>query len=279
MKEINCNEIAAIVEKLCIESNKELPSNLIKMIENSVENETSELPKSVMKNIYDNLNCAKELQVPICQDTGMVIVFAEIGQDVHIVGGDFEEAINQGVKNGYINGLLRKSIVNDPLNRVNTQDNTPAIIHTKIVKGDSLKLTVAPKGFGSENMSQIKMLNPSATKEDIIKNVLDIIKTAGANACPPMIIGIGIGGDFEYCAYLAKKALCRDELHNQNEYYSCLEDELLTEINNLNIGPQGFGGNTTALKVNIEYYPTHIAGLPIAVNIGCHVTRHKTYIF
>ena len=272
MKEINCNEITAIVEKLCIESNKELPSNVIKMIENSVENETSELPKSVMKNIYDNLNCAKELQVPICQDTGMVIVFAEIGQDVHIVGGDFEEAINQGVKNGYINGLLRKSIVNDPLNRVNTQDNTPAIIHTKIVKGDSLKLTVAPKGFGSENMSQIKMLNPSATKEDIIKNVLDIIKTAGANACPPMIIGIGIGGDFEYCAYLAKKALCRDELHNQNEYYSCLEDELLTEINNLNIGPQGFGGNTTALKVNIEYYPTHIACLPIAVNIGCHVT-------
>ena len=278
MKEINCNEITAIVEKLCIESNKELPSNVIKMIENSVENETSELPKSVMKNIYNNLNCAKELQVPICQDTGMVIVFAEIGQDVHIVGGDFEEAINQGVKNGYINGLLRKSIVDDPLNRVNTQDNTPAIIHTKIVKGDSLKLTVAPKGFGSENMSQIKMLNPSATKEDIIKNVLDFIKTAGANACPPMIIGIGIGGDFEYCAYLAKKALCRDELHNQNEYYSCLEDELLTEINNLNIGPQGFGGNTTALKVNIEYYPTHIAGLPIAVNIGCHVTRHKTYI-
>ena len=279
MREIHVDQIIKTVRQMCIDANCNLNQDVEKALQCGLKHETNPIAKSMLTDILANADIARKEQMPICQDTGMVIVFVEIGQDVHIVGGDFEEAINQGVKNGYINGLLRKSIVNDPLNRVNTQDNTPAIIHTKIVKGDSLKLTVAPKGFGSENMSQIKMLNPSANKEDIIKNVLDIIKTAGANACPPMIIGIGIGGDFEYCAYLAKKALCRDELHNQNEYYSCLEDELLTEINNLNIGPQGFGGNTTALKVNIEYYPTHIAGLPIAVNIGCHVTRHKTYIF
>jgi len=278
MRKISCNEISSAIEKLCIETNKNLPSSIVDCIKCSIDKETEQLPKNIMTDIYDNINAAKELDVPICQDTGMAVVFIEIGQNVQIVDGSLESAINLGVKNGYEKGLLRKSIVRDPLNRVNTNDNTPAIIHTKIVDGDNIKITVAPKGFGSENMSQIRMLNPTATKDDIIQNVLDIIKKSGSNPCPPMVIGIGLGGDFEYCAYLSKKALCRENLHNENPFYKDLEDEILAEINKLNIGPQGFGGKTTALKVNIEQYPTHIAGLPLAVNIGCHVTRHKTII-
>lgn len=278
MREISCNDITKAVEALCIQANKELPKNVTELICNACEVEEKDIAKSIMKDIKDNIYAAKELDIPICQDTGMAVVFIEIGQDVHIIDGSLEQAINKGVSNGYINGLLRKSIVKDPLDRVNTEDNTPAIIHTKIVDGDKIKITVAPKGFGSENMSKMKMLTPAANRETVIESVVDIVNQAGANPCPPMIIGVGIGGDFEYCAYLAKKALCREEEYNSNEYYKQMEIELLDKINSLNIGPQGFGGKTTALKVNIEQFPTHIAGLPLAVNVGCHVTRHKSTI-
>ncbi len=278
MREISCNDITKAVEALCIQANKELPKNVTDLICNACEVEEKDIAKSIMKDIKDNIYAAKELDIPICQDTGMAVVFIEIGQDVHIIDGSLEQAINKGVSNGYINGLLRKSIVKDPLDRVNTEDNTPAIIHTKIVDGDKIKITVAPKGFGSENMSKMKMLTPAANRETVIESVVDIVNQAGANPCPPMIIGVGIGGDFEYCAYLAKKALCREEEYNSNEYYKQMEIELLDKINSLNIGPQGFGGKTTALKVNIEQFPTHIAGLPLAVNVGCHVTRHKSTI-
>lgn len=279
MKEISCNLITTTVEKLCIEANKILPDDIVDCVKCSVDNEIDELPKAIMTDIYNNIFAAKELDIPVCQDTGMAVVFLEIGQDVHIVGGSLEEAVNQGVSQGYINGLLRKSVVSDPLNRINTNDNTPAIIHTKIVDGENIRITVAPKGFGSENMSAVKMLTPAANRDTIINSVLEIVNNVGANPCPPMVIGIGIGGDFEYCAYLSKKALCRpDNEQNSSEYYRELENELLEKINELNIGPQGFGGKTTALKVNIEHYPTHIAGLPLAVNIGCHVTRHKSAI-
>ena len=215
---------------------------------------------------------------PVCQDTGVACVFLKVGQDVHIIG-DFENAINEGVRKGYVDGLLRKSIVSDPLERVNTDDNTPAVIHTRLVPGDKIKLTVAPKGFGSENMSRIKMFTPSATKEDIMDFVVETVKIAGGNPCPPIVLGVGIGGDFESCALLSKKALCRDVgVRNAKELYAQMESELLEKINETNIGPQGFGGKTTALAVNIETAPTHIAGLPVAVNVGCHVTRHKTAI-
>ena len=278
MREIDSALISNTVEKLCIEANKILPEDIVQCVKKSAENESDELSKSIMNDIYSNIAAAKELDIPVCQDTGITVVFLEIGQDVHIIGEELEKAVNLGVKNGYINGLLRKSVVKDPLNRVNTGDNTPAVIHTKIVPGEKIKITVAPKGFGSENMSAIKMLTPAATRETVIQTVVDIVKQAGANPCPPMVIGVGIGGDFELCAYLAKKALCRSEKHNSNEFYKKLEEDILESVNSLDIGPQGFGGNTTALKVNIEYFPTHIAGLPVAVNIGCHVTRHKTEI-
>ena len=220
---------------------------------------------------------AEEFNIPICPDTGMAGVFAEVGQDVHIVGASFEDAINQGVRQGYEEGLLRKSVVFDPLNRVNTNDNTPAIIHTRIVSGDKIKLTVAPKGFGSENMSKISMLTPVQGRQGVIDAVVNTVKAAGSNPCPPIVVGVGIGGDFEQCALLSKKALCRNTNEpNPDKYYSDLEAELLEKINALNIGPQGFGGKTTALAVNIEIAPTHIAGLPVAVNIGCHVTRHAS---
>ena len=277
MREISCNLITEVVEKLCIESNKKLPEDIIDCVKCAKESETTPLSKSIINDIYDNIIAAEELNIPVCQDTGMAVVFIEIGQDVHIIDGSLEDAINLGVRNGYINGLLRKSVVKDPLNRINTNDNTPAIIHTKVVNGDKIKITVAPKGFGSENMSAIKMLTPAASRETIIESVLEIVKSAGANPCPPMVIGIGIGGDFEMCAYLAKKALCRKNCEkNTSEFYRLLENEILERVNALNIGPQGFGGKTTALKVNIEQFPTHIAGLPLAVNIGCHVTRHKS---
>lgn len=277
MREISCNLITEVVEKLCIESNKKLPEDIIDYVKCAKESETTPLSKSIMNDIYVNIIAAEELNIPVCQDTGMAVVFIEIGQDVHIIDGSLEDAINLGVRNGYINGLLRKSVVKDPLNRINTNDNTPAIIHTKVVNGDKIKITVAPKGFGSENMSAIKMLTPAASRETIIESILEIVKSAGANPCPPMVIGIGIGGDFEMCAYLAKKALCRENCEkNTSEFYRLLENEILERVNALNIGPQGFGGKTTALKVNIEQFPTHIAGLPLAVNIGCHVTRHKS---
>ena len=277
MREVNVNEIINTVKELCIKANKVLPDDLADCIKCGLDNETKELPKSIMGDIVKNLDCAAELDIPICQDTGMAIVFAEIGQDVHIVGGGFEEAVNEGVSRGYTEGLLRKSVVLDPLERVNTNDNTPAVIHTRLVPGDKITLTVAPKGFGSENMSRIKMFTPSATKEDIMDFVIETVIIAGGNPCPPIVLGVGIGGSFEQCAYLAKKALCRFvSVRNEKPLYAEMEKELLKRVNETNVGPQGFGGKTTALAVNIETAPTHIAGLPVAVNVGCHVTRHAS---
>ena len=276
MREINASSITNCVKELVIKANKILPDDLVDCIgcfENKEKNQTA---KSILGDLQRNIDAAKELDIPVCQDTGMAVIFAEIGQDVHITDGSFEDAVNKGVSLGYTDGLLRKSVVKDPFfNRVNTNDNTPAIIHTKIVDGDKIKITAAPKGFGSENMSSLKMFTPSATKDDIVNFVVETVQKAGSNPCPPVVIGVGIGGDFEYSAILAKKALCRSiSKRNDNELYANLEQEILTKINGLDIGPQGFGGNTTALAVNIETYPTHIAGLPVAVNVGCHVTRH-----
>lgn len=275
MREISFSQISDVVRELCIKANKHLPEDLTECIVRNAQNEEKELPKSIMSDVLKNLDCAKEMDIPICQDTGMAIVFVELGQEVHIVGGDFEDAINEGVRRGYIDGLLRKSVVGDPLERINTNDNTPAVIHTRIVSGDKLKITVAPKGFGSENMSRIKMFTPSATKEDIVDFVVETVKIAGGNPCPPIVLGVGIGSSFEGCAYLAKKALCRSvSERNPKTLYAELEKIMLEKINETDIGPQGFGGKTTALAVNIEEAPTHIAGLPVAVNVGCHVTRH-----
>ncbi len=279
MREINSAQITGTIKRLCVEANKILPNDLVECISCGYKAENDELPKSVMGDLLENLKCARELDIPICQDTGMAVVFAEIGQDVHIVGEGFENAVNEGVRQGYTDGLLRKSVVGDPLERVNTNDNTPAIIHTRIVDGENISLTVAPKGFGSENMSRIKMFTPSATKEDIVNFVVETVKIAGGNPCPPIVLGVGIGGDFEQCALLSKKALCRSvSERNSKELYAELEAEMLARVNETGVGPQGFGGKTTALAVNIETAPTHIAGLPVAVNIGCHVTRHKREI-
>lgn len=277
MKEIDVARIKDSVAALCIKANKQLTPDLVGAIKKASATETSPLAKSIMGDIELNLAAADELSLPICQDTGMAVIFADIGQEVHFVGGSFEEAVNEGVRRGYTEGLLRKSVVGDPILRVNTNDNTPAIIHTRIVDGEKVKITVAPKGFGSENMSGVRMLTPAATREDIINAVCDVVKKAGSNPCPPMVIGVGIGGDFEYAALLSKKALCRPaDVRNGDEYYAALEKDMLAAVNKLGIGPQGFGGDTTALYVNIEKYATHIAGLPVAVNIGCHVTRHKS---
>lgn len=278
MREINSNEITKAIAELCVEANLRLPRGMRECIECAQKNEKSELCRSVLGDIAANIDCADELGVPICQDTGMAVVFAEIGQDVHI-NGSFEDAVNEGVRRSYIDGRLRLSIVKDPLERVNTGDNTPAVIHTRLVSGDKIKLTVAPKGFGSENMSRLKMFTPSASKEDIVKFVVETVSLAGSNPCPPIVVGVGIGGDFEYSAYLAKKALCRDlQTRNPEPLYAELEQTMLSEINKLGIGSQGFGGTVTALYVNIEQAPTHIAGLPVAVNMGCHVTRHAELI-
>ncbi len=276
MREINASSITNCVKELVIKANKILPDDLVDCIGCFENKEKKQTAKSILGDLQRNIDAAKELDIPVCQDTGMAVIFAEIGQDVHIIGGSFEDAVNKGVSLGYTDGLLRKSVVKDPFfNRVNTNDNTPAIIHTKIVDGDKIKITAAPKGFGSENMSSLKMFTPSATKDDIVNFVVETVQKAGSNPCPPVVIGVGIGGDFEYSAILAKKALCRSiSKRNDNELYANLEQEILTKINGLDIGPQGFGGNTTALAVNIETYPTHIAGLPVAVNVGCHVTRH-----
>lgn len=280
MRELPSSLITQTIKQLCIAANKVLPGDLADCIACAGQSETNETARAVLADLTANLTAAKALDIPICQDTGMAVVFAEIGQDVHITGEDFETAVNQGVSEGYTEGLLRCSVVRDPFyDRVNTGDNTPAVLHTRIVKGEQVKLTVAPKGFGSENMSQIKMFTPSATKEALIDFIVGVVRSAGSNPCPPVVIGVGIGGDFEQCALLAKTALCRNvsQRHSQPAYRE-LEAELLVRMNALDIGPQGFGGVTTALAVNIESAPTHIAGLPVAVNVGCHVTRHKSVV-
>lgn len=279
MRELNVKVIADAVAELCSSANRVLPDDLCAAIGVAAEAESEPLAKSIMHDLCRNIDAAKELDIPVCQDTGMAVVFIDVGQDVHLVGGLLEDAVNDGVRRGYDKGLLRKSVVGDPLRRVNTGDNTPAIIHTRIVAGDRVALTVAPKGFGSENMSGVRMLTPSAKREDVIAAVCDIVRAAGSNPCPPMVVGVGIGGDFEKAAILAKRALCRPcSVRNSDGWYAGLESDMLAAVNALGIGPQGFGGKTTALCVNIEQFATHIAGLPIAVNIGCHVTRHKSAV-
>ncbi len=279
MREINVCTVREKIAKLCIQANLKLPDSLENRIYSAFSTEKSDVGKEILADLGRNIKVASEEKIAICQDTGMAIIFLEVGQDVHFVGGSLEDAINGGVADGYLGGFLRCSIVEDPLRRVNTNNNTPAVIHTKIVEGDSVKIDVCPKGFGSENMSGLKMFTPSATIEEIEDFVVSVASTAGSNPCPPMVIGVGIGGDFEYSAYLAKKALCRDvEIRNSDEFYLQMEDRILEKVNKLGIGPQGFGGTTTALSVAIEKAPTHIAGLPVAVNIGCHVTRHATAV-
>ncbi|MBS5939260.1 fumarate hydratase [Clostridium sp.] len=279
MREVHIKKIEEVVEKLCIESNYNLSKDVFDALNKAKEEETWTLAGDILDKIIVNAEISKSESMPICQDTGMACVFLEVGQDVHIVGGNLEDAINEGVRRGYDKGYLRKSIVKDPIDRLNTKDNTPAIIHYEIVPGDKLKITVAPKGFGSENMSQIKMLKPSDGLKGVKDFIVKVVKDAGPNPCPPMIVGVGIGGTFEKAAYLSKKALIRPiDSKNENKFYADLEEELLLEFNRLGIGPQGFGGKTTAIGLNIETYPTHIAGLPVAVNISCHATRHKEEI-
>lgn len=276
MREIHISEIINTVRDLCIESNYYLSKDVKEALDKAKENETWPLAENVLDQLILNSNIAKKEDMPICQDTGMACVFVEIGQEVHIVGGLLQDAINEGVRKGYEEGYLRKSVVKDPINRVNTKDNTPAIIYYDIVPGDKIKITVSPKGFGSENMSRIKMLKPSDGLQGVKDFIIETVKLAGPNPCPPIVIGVGIGGTFDKAAYLAKKALIRPlDKRNDDEFYRGLEEELLEDINKLGIGPQGFGGKTTALGLNIETYPTHIAGLPVAVNINCHATRHK----
>ena len=278
MKEIDLKLLSGKIKEACIKANRVLPPDLEAIIRSGAQSETGEPARSVMNALSENLDAALEMKLPVCQDTGMAVIFAEIGQDVRFVNGSFEDAVNEGVAAGYTEGLLRKSVVSDPLRRVNTGDNTPAVIHIRIVPGDRVKITVAPKGFGSENMSRIKMFTPSATRDDIIDFAVETVKVAGSNPCPPVVLGIGIGGDFEKCALLAKKALCRSvSAPNPDGYYADMEKEILDKVNALDIGPQGFGGRNTALAVMIETYPTHIAGLPVAVNVGCHVTRHSSF--
>lgn len=275
MREISVKKIEEKIAELCIKANLNLPKDLEDCIKCRANEEKSEVGRNVFSDIINNINVARDEIIPICQDTGMAVIFLEIGQDVHFIDGGLYEAINRGVAKGYTDGYLRKSIVSDPLERVNTNDNTPAVIHTKIVDGDRVKILVAPKGFGSENMSALKMMTPSATLDEIVDFVVDTVAKAGSNPCPPIVVGVGIGGDFESCAYNAKKALCRPvSKRNPKALYAELENKMLNKINKLGIGPQGFGGTVTALAVNIEQAPTHIAGLPVSVNIGCHVTRH-----
>lgn len=279
MREISTVQIENAVEKLFLQANAELPASLEQKIRFCENEESAPLAKSIFCDMCRNLDAARELNIPICQDTGMAVLFCEIGQDIHIIGCDFNEAVNNGVKKAYSDGKMRCSIVKDPIRRGNTGDNTPALIHISIVPGDKIKLTAAPKGFGSENMSKIKMFTPSASVDDIVNFVKETVKTADANPCPPVVLGVGIGSDFEGVALLAKKALCRDiTARHSDEFYKELEDRMLSEVNTLGIGAQGFGGDITALAVNIETAPTHIAGLPVAVNVGCHVTRHKEII-
>ena len=277
MREVEVSRLTDVIEKLCIEANEHLPEDVKCAIKTCRACEDGEIAKGILDNIIENFDIADNENVPICQDTGMACVFLEIGQDVHFVGGDLTDAINEGVRRGYDKGYLRKSVVKDPVRRGNTGDNTPAMIYTEIVPGDQVKITVGPKGFGSENMSQIKMLKPSDGLEGVKAFIMKVVEDAGPNPCPPIVVGVGIGGTFDKAALLAKKALMRNtNVRNADPFYAQLEEEMLEKINALGIGPQGVGGKTTALAVNIEKMPTHIAGLPIAVNINCHVTRHKT---
>ena len=279
MREIQAQQITDVIERLCIEANEQLPEDIKNAIHRCRACEDWGIAQGVLDQIITNFEIAGEEKVPICQDTGMACVFLEIGQDVHITGGDLTEAVDEGVRRGYDKGYLRKSVVRDPVRRGNTGDNTPAMLYTEIVPGEQIKVTVGPKGFGSENMSAIRMFKPSAGIEGIKDFILETVENAGPNPCPPMVVGVGIGGTFDKCALLAKKALMRNtEVRNPDPYYAALEEEMLEKINQLGIGPQGFGGRTTALALNIETLPTHIAGMPCAVNINCHVARHKTEV-
>ncbi len=278
MREISTELVTATIAKLCIQANCDLPEDVRSRIGESLNREDWPIAREILERIVENYGIAQTRQEPICQDTGVACVFLEVGQEVHFQG-NLEEAIHEGVRQGYREGYLRKSVVADPLDRVNTGDNTPAMIYYELVPGDQVKITVAPKGFGSENMSAIKMLRPSDGRQGVKDFVLQTVEQAGPNPCPPIVVGVGIGGTFDKAALLAKKALMRSvDSPNKKPFYAQLEQELLEEINALGIGPQGFGGRTTALAVNIEEFPTHIAGLPVAVNINCHVTRHKTEV-
>ena len=275
MRTIQASEITETIKEMCIEANHFLTRDMADAMRRAAENEKAPLGKQILNQLQDNLAIAGEDMIPICQDTGMTVVFLEVGQDVHIEGGSIGDAVNEGVRRGYVDGFLRKSVVKDPLIRENTRDNTPAVIHYEIVPGESLRITVAPKGFGSENMSRVFMLKPADGIEGVKNAILTAVRDAGPNACPPMVVGVGIGGTFEKCALLAKKALTRavDE-RSEIPYVRELEEEMLEKVNQTGIGPGGLGGSTTALAVNINTYPTHIAGLPVAVNICCHVNRH-----
>ena len=275
MRDVNVSEITKNIKEMCIEANHFLSEDMKKVFKNAVDSEESPLGKQVLNQLNENLSIAASDMIPICQDTGMAVIFINVGQEVHFTGGDITDAINEGVREGYVEGYLRKSVVSDPLIRENTKDNTPAVIHYSIVPGDKVEITVAPKGFGSENMSRVFMLKPADGIEGVKNAILTAVKDAGPNACPPMVVGVGIGGTFEKCAILAKKALTRNlEEKSDIEYVRNLESEMLEKINKLGIGPGGLGVTQTALAVNIETYPTHIAGLPVAVNICCHVNRH-----
>lgn len=277
MREISCNAIISSIKEMCIQATHYLSDDMKSALYKGVEKEESPLGRQILEQLCENLKIAGEDMIPICQDTGMAVVFVEIGQEVHIVDGGLEDAINEGVRQGYIEGYLRKSVVRDPVERINTNDNTPAIIHYSIVQGDTFKITLAPKGFGSENMSRVVMLKPADGIEGVKKVILETVDLAGPNACPPMVIGVGVGGDFEKCAIMAKHALTRAAGERSDiPYVRALEEEMLDKVNQLGIGPGGLGGTVTAFAVNIETYPTHIAGLPVAVNICCHVNRHVT---
>lgn len=275
MRTLNVEEISKNIKEMCIEANHFLSKDMDIAMKNAVSTEKSPLGKKILSQLQDNLKIAGKDMIPICQDTGMAVVFLEIGQDVHFEGGNLEDVVNEGIRRGYVDGYLRKSVVKDPILRENTKDNTPGIIHYKIVPGDQVKIKVAPKGFGSENMSRVFMLKPADGIEGVKEAVLTAVKDAGPNACPPMVVGVGIGGTFEKCALMAKEALTREVgSHSDIPYVKELEEELLERINKIGIGPGGLGGSTTALAVNVNTYPTHIAGLPVAVNICCHVNRH-----
>ena len=279
MRTIHTDTIIGNIKEMCMTANYKLSVDMVSALEKSINNEKSELGKQILEQLKENLKIAGEEKLPICQDTGMTVVFFKIGQDVHIIGQDIEKAINEGIRQGYEEGYLRKSVVLDPIIRNNTNDNTPGIIHYEIIPGENVEMTIAPKGFGSENMSRIYMLKPSDGVEGIKKAVIETVLLAGPNACPPIVVGVGIGGTFEKSAFIAKKALARNiGEFSEQEHIKKLEQELLIDINNLGIGPAGLGGSVTALGVNIETYPTHIAGLPVAINICCHVNRHLSRI-
>ena len=276
MRDISVNDNEQAVCRLCIDANRHLPNDIKQAVLDAGGRETLPLARDIMHDLADNITAAETMQLPVCQDTGMAVVFIKLGQEVHITGGLLADAVNRGVARGYTEGLLRCSVVADPLRRVNTGDNTPAVLHVSLVEGDRLEIMVAPKGFGSENMSRVYMLTPAADRETILERICETVRLAGSNPCPPMVLGVGIGGDFELCALLAKKALCRPlDTPHPDLFYAQLEQDALARVNQLGIGPQGFGGVSTALGVAIETYPTHIAGLPMAVNVGCHVTRHR----